>query len=208
LHAAVLRSDLELVTVLLGHGANPNAQLAKGTPTRRNEKTFAPDWALDRAWIGATPLWLAARFAEVDIMRVLVASGADIRIAANDGTTPFIVAAQAENVPARRAMTQAERERRAIESLNLALALGVDVNATTDEGDTALHFAASKKVNSIVEFLAQHGAALDAKNKKGQTPLAIATMEPEAPKGIAVIYNRPVNDGSTADLLRRLGGTQ
>jgi hypothetical protein len=63
-------------------------------------------------------------------------------------------------------------------------------------------------VNNIIEFLVQHGAALNARNSKGQTPLAIATMEPEAPKGIAVIYSRPVDDGSTADLLRKLGGTQ
>src|SRR5205085_1832901 len=123
-------------------------------------------------------------------------------------TTPFIVAAQAEMVPARRASSQAERERRAIEALNAALLLGVDVNASTSDGDTALHVAASKKVNSIIEFLVQHGAAVNARNKKGQTPLAIAMMEPEAPKGIAVIYNRAVNDGSTADLLRKFGGTQ
>jgi ankyrin repeat protein len=208
LHAAVLRSDLKLATALLAHGARPNLQIANGTPTRRNEKTFAPDWAFDRAWIGATPLWLAARFAEVDIMRALVAGGADLTIPAKDGTIPFIVAAQAESVPARRGLSQAERERRAIEALKAALTLGVDVNASTADGDTALHVAASKKVNSIIEFLVQHGAALNARNKKGQTPLAIAMMEPEPPKGIAVIYSRQVNDASTADLLRKFGGTQ
>jgi ankyrin repeat protein len=208
LHAAVLRGDLALVKTLLQRRANPNAKLTKSTPTRRNEKTFGPDWAFDRAWIGGTPFWLAARFAEAEMLRVLAASGADIRTAADDGTTPFIVAAQAENVPARRGMMQTERERRAVDALTVAIELGADVNGTTDDGSTALHVAASKRMNGIVEFLVQHGAVLHAKNSKGQTPLAVAMMEPEAPKGIAVIYNRAVNDRSTAELLRRLGATE
>jgi ankyrin repeat protein len=208
LHAAVLRGDLELVNALVRHGANPDVRLANGTPTRRNEKSFAPDWAFDRAWKGGTALWLAARFAEVDMMRALLGAGADIGIAASNSTTPFMVAAQAESVPSRRGIQQAERERRAVEALEVAVAAGADINGTTDEGDTALHLAASKRLNTVVEYLARGGAVLNAKNKKGQTPLAIASMEPEAPKGIAVIYNRPVDDRSTAELLRKLGATE
>src|SRR2546422_3462269 len=145
LHAAVLRGDPQLVETLVRRGANPNAQLTKPTPTRRNEKTFGPDWAFDRAWIGGTPFWLAGRFAEVDMMRVLAASGADTRMAAEDGTTPFVVAAQAENVPSRRNGMQPERERRAVQALTAAIELGADVNSTTPDGNTALHIAASKR---------------------------------------------------------------
>ena len=120
----------------------------------------------------------------------------------------FVVAAQAENVPSRRNVMQPERERRAVQALTAAIELGADVNGTTPDGNTALHIAASRRINSIVEFLVQHGAALHARNNKGQTPLAIAMTEPDAPKGIAVIYNRAVNDGSTAELLRKLGATE
>ena len=208
LHAAVLRGDLQLVQSLLQRGANPNVQLTRPTPTRRNEKSFAPDWAFDRAWIGGTPFWLAARFGEADIMRALAAKGADTRMAAADGLPPLIVAAQAENVPSRRGMMKADRERRAVQALTAAIELGADVNGATGDGNTALHIAASKRINSIVEFLAGRGAALHARNHKGQTPLALAMAEPEAPKGIAVIYNRVVNDGSTAELLRKLGATE
>src|SRR5262245_56162867 len=35
LHAAVLRSDVQLVKALLAHGANPNVRMTKGTPMRR-----------------------------------------------------------------------------------------------------------------------------------------------------------------------------
>jgi ankyrin repeat protein len=208
LHAAVLRGDLNLVNSLLSRGANPNAPLMNGTPTRRNEKTYAPDWAFDRAWTGATPLWLAARFAELDMMRLLVTNGANIRLAANDGTTPLMVAAKAESVPSRRGQSQQEREGRAAAAIALATTLGANINDTTGEGDTVLHIAAAKRSNAIIEFLVRNGAALNVRNNKGQTPLAVALLEPEAPKGIAVIYNRQVNDGSTAALLRKLGATQ
>jgi ankyrin repeat protein len=208
LHAAVLRGDLGLVKSLLGRGARPDAPLMKGTPTRRNEKTYAADWAFDRAWSGATPLWLAARFAELDMMRVLVTNGADIRRAANDGTSPLMVAAKAETVPSRRGQAQKERESRAMAAIALALTFGANINDTTSDGDTVLHIAAAKRSNAIVEFLVQNGAMLNVRNNKDQTPLAVALLEPEAPKGIAVVYSRQVNDGSTAALLRKLGATQ
>ena len=208
LHAAVLRGDLALLKNLVSRRALLNAQLTKGTPTRRNEKAFAPDWAFDRAWLGGTPLWLAARFSEIEMMRVLVAGGADLRIAAKDGTTPLMVAAQGESVPARRGTMKADRERQVIDSLRLAIELGADLNATTEQGDTVLHYAVSKKLNTVVQFLVDNGAALNARNGRGQTPLAIAMLKPEPPKGIAVIYNRPVEDGSTAELLRTLGARE
>ena len=60
LHAAVLRSDLDLVKSLLAHRANPNAQITKGTPVRRNSQ----DFELPKTLIGATPYLLAAKFLE------------------------------------------------------------------------------------------------------------------------------------------------
>ena len=52
---------------LLAHGADPNAPLQTWTPTRRSSKdfNFAPEL------VGATPFWLAARFTEPDVMRLL-----------------------------------------------------------------------------------------------------------------------------------------
>jgi ankyrin repeat protein len=41
LHAAVLRSGGDLVKALLAHGANPNAQITRGTPVRRNNPLLA-----------------------------------------------------------------------------------------------------------------------------------------------------------------------
>src|SRR5438093_828115 len=73
LHAAILRSDLDLVKVLLDYGADPDVRIAKGTPVRRD----TTDWNLPATLIGSTPYLLAARFLEPGIMRALVGRGAD-----------------------------------------------------------------------------------------------------------------------------------
>ena len=73
LHAAVLRGDAPLVRTLLARGADPDAVLVRGTPARR----VSADWRLPHNMIGATPLWVAARFREPEIVRVLAEYGAD-----------------------------------------------------------------------------------------------------------------------------------
>ena len=55
--------------------------------------------------------------------------------------------------------------------MKLMLARGADVNAANDLGETALHGAAQRGADTVVQFLADHGATLDAKNRRGRTPL-------------------------------------
>ena len=73
LHAAIMRRDTRMVSALLAHGADPNAPLKTWTPTRRSSRdfNFAPEL------VGATPFWLAARFNEPDVMRLLLKHGAN-----------------------------------------------------------------------------------------------------------------------------------
>jgi len=188
LHAAVLRGDLGLVKALLAHGANPSAHVMKGTPVRR----FSKDFALNAAWIGATPFWLATRFGEIEIMRALAAAGADAVSPTADGTTPLMAIASAgidsgQSASDRRerrldplelAATRARHDedvRHVLEVAALAVSLGGDVKAANKAGDTALHRAAAKGSTKLVEFLVERGARLDVENKRGQTPLAIAS---------------------------------
>ena len=91
LHAATLRGDEALATALLAQGADPDAPVTSGSPGRRN----SPDYVLDHDVVGATAFWLAARYAEPGIMRVLVDSGAEPRVVMEDGTTPLMAAATA-----------------------------------------------------------------------------------------------------------------
>ena len=231
LHAAVLRGDLRdrgpccpatwlkspgsglaLVTALVAHGANPNVRFTKGTPVRR----WSHDFVLHVAWLGATPFWLAARFLEVDMMRVLAANGANPRVPSHDGTTPLMAAAGLDYTRARgtvafvrdrrdfsahndlplevAAIIPEAEARLALEAVTLAVEQGANVNAANQAGDTALHAAASVGMNTVVQFLADSGANLNVKNESGRTPLAVA------PRGAA--------RQSTAVLLRSLGATE
>lgn len=199
LHAAIVRGDLELTKTLLARGANANAVLTKATGVRR----ASTDWAMNPAWLGATPLWLAAKFADVETMRVLARLGAAPGFTMPDGTT-VLMAPVAVGPDRRRGVIlappdPAEVERRTLAAVTLAAGLGVDVNAANAAGDTALHGAASRRLDSVIQFLANRGARLDVKNKKGQTPLAVVTAGREQAAEAAA---------RTADLLRKLGATE
>ena len=73
MHAAIMRRDTRMVAALLAHGADANAPLTTWTPTRRSSKdhNFAPEL------VGATPFWLASRFNQPDVMRLLLQHGAN-----------------------------------------------------------------------------------------------------------------------------------
>ena len=58
-----------------------------------------------------------------------------------------------------------------LEGMTLLLARGADVNAVNAAGETALHGAAQRGADRVVQFLADHGARLDARNKEGRTPM-------------------------------------
>jgi ankyrin repeat protein len=210
LHAAVLRGGLDLVKALLAHGANPNAQMTKGTPVRRNSE----DFELPATLIGATPYLLASKVLEVDIMRALAAGGADPRLPMKTGTTPLMAAAGlgASAQADRRGLSvvdggKMEDERRVLEAVTTAFDLGSDVNAVNQAGDTALHGAAALGYNTVVQFLADHGAQLNVKNKRGQTPLAsIAGRRGEGVTAADRATQTPRQ--STMELLRKLGAVE
>ena len=186
LHAAVLRSDLNLVKALLARGANPNLRMTKGTPMRRD----TTDWNLPATLIGSTPYLLAARFLEADIMPALVAGGADPALTMPNGADALMLAAGmgSSRTASRRGIAvidfgKVEPESRVLEAVTAAVGLGADVNAANQAGDTALHSAAASGYDTVVQFLADHGAQLNVKNKRGQTALAALLSGGRPPGG-------------------------
>lgn len=202
LHTAVLRGDLALVDALLAHGADPNVGLTAGTPIQR----FGQEWTLSGALQGATPLFLAAKFLEIDIRRSLLKADADPLRPLDDGTTPLMAAAGYgwnRNEDRRgRVMTpaeiMAEREDDAgtLEVVTLLASLGAEINATNETGDTALH-AAAYEFPEVVRFLVDRGAMVNARNSNGDTPLTQALIHDQV--------GRVVGERKTAAVLRELG---
>jgi ankyrin repeat protein len=93
-----------------------------------------------------------------------------------------------------------------IEAVKYLVGLGVDVNAANAAGDTALHAAAYHGFNTVIQYLAEHGARLDVRNKRGETLLMTATG-PRA-SGRQSLPLGSMNDDSTERLLKSLGLTQ
>ena len=153
-------SYLDLLTLLLDRGANPNARLVK--------KLWFRGLAQDPTWVdpsGSTPFWRAAQSADVAAMKLLAAHGADPKIANNQGDTPLMVAAGVG--------WMANHSNNALNgwlpAIQFCVELDVDVNAVDSRGYTALHGAAYIGENDAVKFLISKGAKIDAKSKAGDT---------------------------------------
>ena len=226
LHAAILRGNRTLVGQLLEHGADPNARLANGTPIRRASQ----DWALNPSLASATPFWLAAYYRDPLIMRDLVAAGADPGLTtlelwrpvferaggvgpphiAGGFVTPLMAAVRGTSNRGRFFNTSLRdpdaEERNALDTVQVAVEFGADINAADERAETVLHGAASRNFATIVRFLAERGAELDVKNDADRTPLALA-IRAEATRARNTDPSR-FPSGNTAAVLRELGATE
>ena len=166
--------SLELVRKLVAKGANVNARMTK-EPRDGNRNM------LNR--IGATPFVMAAKSADVPLMRVLLESGADPKIKTNDGTSALMAAAGVGVYgPGESPGTHEE----ALEAVKLAYeAGGGDVNDVNRDGETALLGAVYRGgAVPVIQFLSDKGAKLDVANKKQWTPLLAAEGVVYASSGI------------------------
>jgi ankyrin repeat protein len=178
---------------LLEAGANPNARTREFPPERRFILTVIGSVA----WVdltGQTPFLRAAAAGDVEIMRLLLAHGADPNIATDAGTTPLMVAA---GVNWSVAETFDLGNEALLEAVKLAHSLGNDVNAVNSMGIAAIHGAANRGANDVIEYLAANGARLDVADEQGRTPLDWA-------EGVFLATHPPVRKPDTIALLERL----
>ena len=218
---------LPLVEALLARGADPNARIVTsamfmsyiGYPKKGAFEPFAVGTG---DLLGATPLWVAAYSANArvkdiragrpegtgaveeaasragaQIIRMLLAAGADPHLTTDDGTTPLMVAAGLGR------STYTPREPRGVRSpgaeraVGLLLSAGADIGAVNEAGFTALHGAAFRGLNEVIEHLVAHGADIDARDFRGRTAYRMA----EGSKQSFQFQSWP----ETAALLKRLG---
>ena len=157
-------ASLEFVRELLTHGADVNAL---------HGKQGAGNGKMNRT--GATAFLLASETGDLPLLKLLLELGADPTLANVDQCTPLLAAAGVGVLS--NGDESAGTEEEAIETVQLMLELGADINAVEEHGESAMHGAAYKSWTKLVQFLADNGADINVwnqKNKRNWTPLKIA----------------------------------
>ena len=215
---------LALVKALLAHGADPNGRITTsamfmsyiGYPRKGAFEPFACGTGDLR---GATPLWVTAfsanapvqdirggvrtAFGEeevqasVEIIRVLLAANADPHLTTDDGTTPLMAAAGLGRSTYTPRIPRGPRSLSAEKAVEVLVEAGADVNAVNEADFTALHGAAFRGLNEVIEYLVRQGADIDARDFRGRTAYRMA----EGAKQSFQFQSWP----ETADRLKQLG---
>jgi ankyrin repeat protein len=170
-----LMTAVDLVKKLLERGADPNRRLKKSILQRHHT---AGDSLLGE---GATPFLRAAKSGDIEMMRALVAGGADPKLTMLKTNAAALLYAAGlgwrNGSPAAPSYDQGTDEE-AVEAIRFLLGLGFDIHGTNEAGDTALHAAVSGRGSeAVIAFLVAQGADPEAKNKRGQTPLSLASTK-------------------------------
>ena len=162
-------SSLDIVTLLLARGADPNRVYTKKIPPRQAQGDIV-------VTPGATPLYRAMKATDLTVVRLLLDKGANPSAAITDGSTPLMMAA---GLGARRVVSDEDVVEKAgtadpLDAAKMFVEAGADVNVQNDLGNTALHYAAQTGLTRIVEFLVSKGAQVDVYNYSGRTPIDMA----------------------------------
>lgn len=200
---------VDIIRLALEHGAEADLPISE---------EGLPQWVAQGGghnpmlFDGATAFFRAAMSGDLEIMNILLDAGADPHVMTGEQpcrmedpeyceessylgpegqVTPFMAAA---GVGWRLGISRG-RESDAIEALQILLDRGADINQANQNGNTALHGAATRHSPAIIEFLVANGADLNAQNEKGWTPLDIALGQVD----FAIPENQEV-----AAVLRRL----
>jgi len=144
-----------------------------------------------------TPLMLAARMGHWKILGDLTEAGADLMLKNEEGKTAHDLARTDEcvkflsyqheiNKKFQLAVLKGKKDK--VEKYNQ---MGAQVNQAGPEGYTALHYAASKSNQSILNFLLEEGANVRKTSDSGITPLHIAAGNPEKSIIDAILSKHP-----------------
>lgn len=141
---------------LIAKGINVNNQMSQDAMRSNGYRT-----ALNR--VGATAYLLAARGADHELMRLLLANGADPLLTTVLDMRPLAIAA---GLALHATGEDTGTNEDTLEAFKVALAADPDVNHVDKRGQTALHGAARRGVPEIVQLLIDKGAKLDARVKR------------------------------------------
>jgi ankyrin repeat protein len=215
---------LDLTKLLLEKGADPN----KPFIGQMHSASMCCD-----THANATPFFRAAVAADVEALKLMLAYKPDLEWSpkaidggprngpgtGNAGKTPLMVAMNGGkgvgmaggpgdiregNAPPFREVSN----RNPVDAVKLLLAAGVNPNAKTPAGDTALHLAAWDGKLDIVRALVEGGANINERDGAGKTALEVVSNQPPRPPppttGAQMTTDRPAQPAEVAALLREL----
>ena len=150
---------LAIVNLLLERGADPNMQLFfKPANVRGGGTTFTR---------GATPLIRAATNGDLEVVKILIAHGADATVYMADRQTPIHAA-----------IAGRATEPQALELIKVLQTAGTDVNVVAlvnhpeeIRGGTALHYAVRKRYKDVIKLLASFSIDMNAVDQDGLSAL-------------------------------------
>lgn len=185
LGVAVQKGATKMAALLLDHGADPNRKIAD-------------QWELDR-FKARSILMVAASKGFDEIARMLIKKGADVNAKDERGNTALILAAKSDQVEVAQRLLNAKANPNAegafgvtslaiaagdgnLELAKILLRAGANPNFELSHhglGGTAIHFAAANGYREVVALLLEHGAAVDTRDRDGETPLIKAASQAE-----------------------------
>jgi len=183
-------SSMDIINALLAAGVDPNAQLSTRRPSGQGGRFSDPLLST-----GTTPLFRAVMNNDMPVVRALLDKGANPNIFAM-GTTPFLLAAGVNTYGGRGGGGGAPAAVNK-ELLDLLIQHGANVNTqvtgvlsysgrisrsvSNTEGSSALHAAVQAGRADMVQYLLEHGARTDLKDRSDRTPLDVAMGVPVKP---------------------------
>jgi ankyrin repeat protein len=173
LHLAAFMGHRDVSELLLAHGAEVDVyDAAKVCNVERVETLIKANPGLVSSKdykYGRTPLHWAALYGNRDVVKLLLARGANVNAVDNDRMTPLHLVAKNDRKETAKLM---------LETAKLLLASNADVNTVDFPfGDTPLHKAAEGSCKEMAELLLANKADVNAQNGSGWTPLHAAASE-------------------------------
>jgi ankyrin repeat protein len=183
-------TGIDVVKLLLERGANPNVQLFF-RPANLSGPTNTR---------GSTPLIRATNNGDIEVVKLLLAHGADATVYMADRQTPIHAAILGRSP-----------EAQTVELIRLFHEAGTDVNMVAlvnhgleVRGGSALHYAVRKRQKDVIKLLASLGIDMNAVDQDGLTALDYTQSRGFMP---FMALQTPVFK-EEATLLRQLGATK